>query len=126
DFAIESHAGDIFQLGNTAWRILQVTSGVVRVADAKGAPPTIPFWLGEAPARSDELSKAVSDLRADIEATLKGCTTSTTAGSADSSIVAQPFMAAIEWLASETGISIAAAEQIITYLAETHRALGVL
>src|SRR6185503_7109533 len=63
DFAIESNAGDIFQLGNASWQILQVTTGVVRVSDAKGAPPTIPFWLGEAPARSDELSRAVSDLR---------------------------------------------------------------
>ena len=70
DFAIESHAGDIFQLGNASWQILQVSTGVVRVADAKGAPPTIPFWLGEAPARSDELSRAVSDLRADVEVRL--------------------------------------------------------
>src|SRR5581483_3822433 len=67
DFAIESLAGDIFQLGNLSWRILQVAAGTVRVADAKGAPPTIPFWLGEAPARSDELSRAVSDLCADLE-----------------------------------------------------------
>src|SRR5262245_50080615 len=67
DFAIESNAGDVFQLGNASWRILQVTAGTVRVADAKGAPPTIPFWLGEAPARSDELSAAVSDLRARVE-----------------------------------------------------------
>ena len=67
DFAIESNVGDIFQLGNTSWQILQVASGTVRVADAKGAPPTIPFWTVEAPARSDELSKAVSDLRKHIE-----------------------------------------------------------
>ena len=70
DFAIESNAGDVFQLGNASWQVLQVATGVVRVADAKGAPPTIPFWLGEAPARSDELSRAVSDLRADIEVRL--------------------------------------------------------
>ena len=62
DFAIESTAGDIFQLGNASWQILQVVAGTVRVADAHGAPPTIPFWLGEAPARSDELSqRGVSD-----------------------------------------------------------------
>ena len=67
DFAIESNAGDIFQLGNASWLILQVAGGDVRVADAKGAPPTIPFWLGEAPARSDELSRAVSDLRAEVD-----------------------------------------------------------
>jgi ATP-dependent Lhr-like helicase len=72
DFAIESSAGDVFQLGNTSWRVLQVGAGVVRVADAKGAPPTIPFWIGEAPARSDELSRAVSDLRAEVEAHLEG------------------------------------------------------
>ncbi len=70
DFAIESTAGDVFQLGNASWRVLQVGAGVVRVADAKGAPPTLPFWLGEAPARSDELSRAVSDLRAEVEARL--------------------------------------------------------
>ena len=64
DFAIESNAGDIFQLGNSSWRILQVVGGVVRVADAHGAPPTIPFWLGEAPGRTAELSSIVSDLRA--------------------------------------------------------------
>ena len=68
DFAIESSAGDIFQLGNASWRVLQVTGGTVRVADAAGAPPTIPFWLGEAPARSDELSRAVSDLRGEVDA----------------------------------------------------------
>ena len=59
DFAVESSAGDIFQLGNTAYRILRVERGVVRVEDAHGAPPTIPFWLGEAPGRSDELSASV-------------------------------------------------------------------
>jgi ATP-dependent Lhr-like helicase len=72
DFAIESSAGDIFQLGNTSWQITQVVAGTVRVTDAHGAPPTIPFWLGEAPARSDELSRAVSDLRADAERLLVG------------------------------------------------------
>ena len=78
DFAIESMAGDIFQLGNASWRVLQVGPGTVRVADAKSAPPNIPFWLGEAPARSDELSKAVSDLRRDIEIRLKADPTTVT------------------------------------------------
>src|SRR6201993_2237632 len=67
DFAVESLAGDIFQLGNASWRILRINSGVVRVEDAKGQPPGIPFWLGEAPARTNELSRAVSDLRTEIE-----------------------------------------------------------
>src|SRR5438046_4804489 len=67
DFAVESLAGDILQLGNASWRILRVNSGVVRVEDAKGQPPGIPFWLGEAPARTSELSRAVSDFRKEIE-----------------------------------------------------------
>src|SRR4029450_639204 len=61
DFAIESNAGDVFQLGNSSWRILQVGSGVVRVADAQGAPPTLPFWLGEAPARRAHALTAARD-----------------------------------------------------------------
>jgi ATP-dependent Lhr-like helicase len=68
DFAIESNGGDIFQLGTASWRILRVGGGVVRVADAKGAPPTIPFWLGEAPARTLELSAEISRVREDAAA----------------------------------------------------------
>ncbi|MCI0626843.1 MAG: DEAD/DEAH box helicase [Acidobacteria bacterium] len=70
DFAIESMAGDIFQLGNTSWKILRVEPGRVRVEDAKGQPPSIPFWLGEAPGRTPELSAAVSRLRKEIDAIL--------------------------------------------------------
>ncbi len=66
DFAVESLAGDIFQLGNTSYRILRVERGTVRVADAEGQAPNIPFWLGEAPGRSDELSLSVSRLRREI------------------------------------------------------------
>ena len=65
DFAVESLAGDIFQLGNTS-RITRVEKGRVRVVDAEGQPPTIPFWLGEAPGRTDELSTAVSRIRNEI------------------------------------------------------------
>ena len=86
DFAIESAAGDVIQLGNMSWRVLQVGSGMIRVADAKGAPPTIPFWLGEAPARSDELSRAVSDLRSEVDRRLEG---------------AGAMAATIEWLMAE-------------------------
>ena len=67
DFAVESMAGDIFQLGNASWRILRVNSGMVRVEDAQGQPPGIPFWLGEGPARTTELSSAVSMLRDEAE-----------------------------------------------------------
>src|SRR2546428_1575431 len=137
DFAIESNAGDIFQLGNTSWQILQVGPGIVRVSDAKGAPPTIPFWLGEAPARSDELSRAVSDLRADLEAALKGCATGVTKADHEQSVttprhaeiataVAQAFRPAVEWLIGETGIPDAAAEQIVAYLDDARAMLGVL
>ncbi len=66
DFALESMAGDIFVLGTTSWQIDHVRGGEVAVHDAKGAPATIPFWLGEAPGRTVELSAAVSRLRADI------------------------------------------------------------
>ena len=66
DFAVESMAGDVFMLGSTSWRIRRVEAGRVRVEDAKGAAPTIPFWRGEAPGRTWELSSAVSELRAKI------------------------------------------------------------
>ena len=111
DFAIESLGGDVFQLGNASWRVLQVGPGVVRVADAKGAPPNLPFWLGEAPARSDELSRAVSDLRLDVERTI-----------AEGAGSAQPA----GWLAQEAGISLAAAEQVVAYLDAGRRALGAM
>jgi len=114
DFAVESLAGDIFQLGNASWRILRVNSGVVRVEDAKGQPPGIPFWLGEAPARTAELSNAVSDLRAEIEKQLS-------VGEADS------FTYKIsEWLAKELQLPQSAAEQIADYFADTYRSLGVI
>ena len=103
DFAIESSAGDVFQLGNASWQITRVGMGTVRVKDAHGAPPTIPFWFGEAPARSEELSRAVSDLRADAESTLTS-----------------------EWLSEETGLSEGAAVQAIDYLREGRDVLGVI
>ena len=67
DFAIESLKGDVFLLGNTAWKVRRVESGRVRVEDAHGQPPTIPFWLGEAPGRTMELSEEVSELREGID-----------------------------------------------------------
>ena len=71
DFAVESLAGDVFQLGNRSYKIQRVERGTVRVEDAQGQPPNIPFWLGEAPGRSDELSASVSRLRAEIERRLR-------------------------------------------------------
>jgi len=68
DFSIESQAGDVFLLGNTSWRILNVRGGDVNVVDAQGAPPSVPFWHGEAPGRTLELSEKISRLRDDLEA----------------------------------------------------------
>ncbi|CAJ6855767.1 DEAD/DEAH box helicase [Burkholderia pseudomallei] len=70
DFAVESLAGDVFQLGNQSYRIIRIETGRVRVEDAHGQAPNIPFWLGEAPARSDELSAGVARLRARLDALL--------------------------------------------------------
>src|SRR5262249_54852194 len=122
DFAIESAAGDVIQLGNMSWRVLQVGSGVVRVADAKGAPPTIPFWIGEAPARSDELSGAVSRLRGEIDDWLEGSKGSK--GSAGSSSRVLDDIA--RWVADEADVNRSAADQAVTYLAETRAMLGAI
>jgi ATP-dependent helicase Lhr and Lhr-like helicase len=111
DFAVESMAGDIFQLGNTSYRIQRVERGTVRVEDAKGQPPNIPFWLGEAPGRTDELSTAVSRLRAEIAARLSSDRSGTTAR---------------RWLAEQVGVADAAADQLVDYLAASASALGCL
>jgi ATP-dependent helicase Lhr and Lhr-like helicase len=111
DWAVESMAGDVFQLGNTAYRILRVERGTVRVEDAQGMMPNIPFWLGEAPGRTDELSLAVSRLRAEIAARLP----SDPAGERT-----------LRWLVDELGIAEPAAEQLVEYLAAARAALGLL
>jgi len=119
DFAIESSAGDVFQLGNASWRVLRVGPGIVRVADAKGAPPTIPFWLGEAPGRSNELSQAVSDLRGEMDTRLANDPLHAESGAAAG-------MPAGQWLTEEIGLPSEAAAQITAYLAESRRILGAL
>ncbi len=70
DFAVESLAGDVFQLGNASYRVLRIEPGRLRVEDAQGAAPSIPFWIGEAPGRTDELSIGVSRLREEVVARL--------------------------------------------------------
>src|SRR5579862_2141126 len=109
DFAIESMQGDIFQLGNVSYRILRVEAGRIRVEDARGEPPTIPFWLGEAPGRTDELSVSVARLRGELAAQLAAGTE-----------------AATQWLVDTSGISAAAALQLVGYLAAARAALGAL
>lgn len=116
DFAIESIPGDIFQLGNTSWQILRIERSTVRVADARGQPPNLPFWLGEAPARSDELSAAVSDLRREIDARLADVEVDRDAGRAG----------AQAWLTDEIGLSEPAAYQLVKHLADSKHLLGVL
>jgi ATP-dependent Lhr-like helicase len=110
DFAIESSAGDIFQLGNTAWRIRRIEAGRVLVEDAKGQPPSIPFWVAEGPARTRELSDEVSDLRAEIDRRL---------ATDDADAVA-------DWLAAEASMPRIAAQQLVAYLAAARAALGAL
>jgi ATP-dependent Lhr-like helicase len=111
DFAVESMAGDIFQLGNASYQILRVERGVVRVEDAHGQPPTIPFWLGEAPGRSGELSQSVSRLRAEVQERLP----------------VDPSGAGVaRWLTEERGLDASASEQLAEYLAAAHAALGCL
>ena len=117
DFAIESLPGDVFQLGNTSWRILSIRNGVVRVADAKGQPPSMPFWLGEAPARSTEMSAAVSKLRAAVAPRLPECGAARKDGELDE---------ATRFLEGEYFLSHQAAAQIANYLCEAKRSLGVI
>ena len=109
DFAIESLQGDIFQLGNVSYRILRVEQGRIRVEDARGEPPSIPFWLGEAPGRTDELSVSVSRLRTGIEAHLD-----------------EGLEATTHWLCAEAAICGPAAVQLVNYLAAARAALGAL
>jgi ATP-dependent Lhr-like helicase len=117
DFAIESLPGDVFQLGNASWRILRIGNGVVRVADAHGQPPSMPFWLGEAPARSEEMSAAVSRLRAAVDAELPG---------PEAPRSADELEPATRLLETSYHLSRAAAEQIAGYLAEAKRSLGIV
>jgi ATP-dependent Lhr-like helicase len=110
DWAIESMAGDVFLLGTTSWRIRRVEPGTVRVVDAGGAPPSVPFWLGEAPGRTDELSGEVSDLRAAVGKRLSE-------GDPEG---------ALRSLEEECGVDSAAADTIVRYLQAGLAALGVL
>ncbi|HXS04001.1 MAG TPA: DEAD/DEAH box helicase [Rhodanobacter sp.] len=152
DFAVESMAGDIFQLGNSSYRIQRVERDRLRVEDAHGAPPSIPFWLGEAPGRSRELSFGVSRLREEISARLEplsprrppGSPLAGERGGGEGSVFAQhsgmpepappaPLpsgegsnVRAFDWLREELGLNEAAAQQLVDYLARTKAALGVL
>ncbi len=109
DFAVESMAGDIFLLGTTSWRIRRVEPGRVRVEDAHGAPPSVPFWRGEAPARTAELSREVSRVREEIAVR-----------------AASDAQAASEFLTAECGLDRRGAEQAVVYVRAGQAMLGAL
>ncbi len=110
DFSIESMAGDIFLLGTTSWLITRIEPGIVRVANAHGAPPSVPFWLGEAPARTRELSEEVSSLRREVAQRI---------GDGDKE-------AAMAWLGEHAGLPAVAAEQVSRYVKAQKDSIGVV
>ncbi len=134
DFAFESMPGDIFQLGNASYRLLKSETGKVFVEDAKGEPPNIPFWLGEAPGRTNELSTAVSDLRGAVDAMLVkvGYHVASEGSGLDAGIDKykidktsnDSLQSTYTWLQKHYGLQTSAAEQLVNYLAATKLALG--
>ncbi|HAH46061.1 MAG TPA: DEAD/DEAH box helicase, partial [Planctomycetaceae bacterium] len=108
EFAVESMAGDIFLLGNTSWQVRYVRGGDVTVVDAHGAPPSIPFWFGEAPGRSLELSTEISHLREELERRIENTEQ------------------AILWLSQETNTDEWGSKQIVEYVQAQKAALGVV
>ncbi|HJT71044.1 MAG TPA: hypothetical protein VJ731_12645, partial [Terriglobales bacterium] len=139
DFAVESNAGDIILLGNTSWRIHRVEgkSGRVLVEDAHGAPPSVPFWLGEAPARTQELSLHVADLRREISERLRGVPPCNPVSSVVKGFEKNPTTEntglhtgsteeTIAWLMQECGLDEAGASQAIQYILEGRAVLGTV
>jgi ATP-dependent Lhr-like helicase len=110
DFAIESMAGDVFLLGSTSWRIRRVSGGVVRVVDAQGTAPTIPFWLGEAPARTLELSQELSTLRERV----------------DREMGRGAEQGAVRFIEEQCGVTPEVACSAVDYLSTARNELGVL
>ena len=110
DFAVESLRGDIILLGNTSWRIRRVQSGSVSVEDAKGAAPSIPFWLGEAPSRTMELSEEIAAVREKISSLTEGVSPGYVRGTLPETA------AAVEWLKQECGLDQSGAEQAVEYI----------
>jgi ATP-dependent Lhr-like helicase len=121
DFAVESIAGDVMLLGNTSWRIRRVqASGSVLVEDAQGASPTVPFWRGEAPARTDELSAHVAALREKISELVPRMSPDSNGQAASGAI------AAVNWLKLECGLDDPGAEQIVEYIVAGRALLGAV
>ncbi|HEY6968340.1 MAG TPA: DEAD/DEAH box helicase [Candidatus Angelobacter sp.] len=121
DFAVESLKGDIVLLGNMSWRIRRIESaGRILVEDAHGAPPSIPFWLGEAPGRTEELSEQVGELRRQIS----DLTPHTVPGFVNQK--SPEVLNAVEWLKRECGADDSAAEQLIEYVVTGRTVLGAV
>ncbi|HXP42647.1 MAG TPA: DEAD/DEAH box helicase [Candidatus Acidoferrales bacterium] len=122
DFAVESNRGDIMLLGNTSWMIrrIETNAGRVLVQDAHGAPPSVPFWRGEAPARTQELSEHIGNLRQEVSEMLPH--TSPVGFSATQTDVA----AAVSWLKEECGLDDSGAEQAIAYVLQGRAVLGAV
>jgi ATP-dependent helicase Lhr and Lhr-like helicase len=121
DFAVESMKGDVVLLGNTSWRIRRIESvGRILVEDAHGAPPSIPFWLGEAPGRTEELSRQVGELRQKIS----DLTPHTVPGFVTQN--SPEVLNAVEWLKSECGLDDSGAEQAIEYIVTGRTVLGAV
>src|SRR5260221_512788 len=120
DFAVESLAGDIMLLGNTSWRIRRVTSGSVLVEDAQGAAPSVPFWRGEAPARTQELSSHLAELRERISSLVpRSLPALEKHNSAD-------FAEGVKWLKAECGLDQSGAEQVVEYVTAGRAILGAV
>src|SRR5579862_3508885 len=119
DFAVESLAGDIVLLGNTSWRIRRVQSSSVLVEDAHGAAPNVPFWRGEAPARTDELSAHVSELREEISMLVPSMPLETDGRLAQTA-------PAVSWLKEECGLDDSGAEQALEYVVTGRATLGAV
>ena len=143
-FAVDSHAGDVVLLGNTSWRIQRVDpGGKVLVEDAHGAPPSIPFWEGEAPQRTEALCDGVSDLRAEIDVRTRSVKPSAISGAVQSSgsaedVSSTPYVdgrwgslhpevrACMDWLKRECFVCESAALQLVTYVVAGRSVLGAV
>ncbi len=124
DFAIESMSGDVFLLGNSSWRILYVRGGEVTVVDAQGAPATIPFWLGEAPGRTVELSQELSQFREELWMIAANPNPARECGAGPGTGV--PGSDAIGWLQAECGADGWAARQAVEYVVAQAAAIGLI
>ncbi len=136
DFAVEANVADIFQLGNASWRILKIEPGIVRVADAAGEPPTLPFWLGEAPARTEELSGLIGEMREEAvgvmvstagdHARLVATVAAMSAGELVRGGPEDPIEAAAQWMHAVSGACLEVTRQVALFIAEGYAVLGAV